>query len=97
KDLIVVMANHRTPRELADITYISERTIQQVLRNWHRTGSTVKVPIQAGRPRVLTALDVNFLEGLVRRTPDIYTWELRRALFLQSGLEVSKGTIRNAL
>ncbi|KAJ7025432.1 hypothetical protein C8F04DRAFT_926867, partial [Mycena alexandri] len=97
KDLIVVMANHRTPQELADITYISERTIQRVLRNWHRTGSTVKVPVQAGRPRVLTALDVNFLEGLVQRTPDIYTWELRRALFLQTGLEVSKGTIRNAL
>ncbi|KAJ6490431.1 hypothetical protein DFH09DRAFT_374634 [Mycena vulgaris] len=83
KDLIVVMANHRTPQELADITYISDRTIRRILRNWRRTGSTVKVPIQSGRPRVLTALDVNFLEGLVRRTPDIYTWELRRALFLQ--------------
>ncbi|KAJ7077936.1 hypothetical protein C8R44DRAFT_654861 [Mycena epipterygia] len=97
KQLFVVMANHKTPKEIAKVTNTSERTVQRVLQKWRTTGQCVRIPLELGRPRILTALDISFLEGLVLRTPDIYTFELQRALFVNTGLGIAKSTIRDAL
>ncbi|KAJ7870636.1 hypothetical protein B0H14DRAFT_2345581 [Mycena olivaceomarginata] len=100
KKLVVIMASNKKPKEIkeiADATGISVRTVQRILEKWRTTGNCVKIPLELGRPRILTALDVDFLEGLVLRTPDIYTFELQRALFLTTGLDVCKETIRVAL
>ncbi|KAF8210949.1 hypothetical protein K438DRAFT_1457520, partial [Mycena galopus ATCC 62051] len=97
KDLVVTMARRLTPQQIAEATMISEHTVQQILLKWRTTGSTVQIPLELGRPRILTAFEVDYLEGLVLRTPDIYTYELQHALFMQTGLEISKHAIRDAL
>ncbi|KAK7041106.1 hypothetical protein R3P38DRAFT_346857 [Favolaschia claudopus] len=89
KDLIVVMAHHKSATEIADETGISLRTVQRVLRKWRQTGSTVRIPIELGRPRILTALEVDYLEGLVLRTPDVYTRGYTRKTISRSALEAS--------
>ncbi|KAJ7826046.1 hypothetical protein B0H14DRAFT_2368540 [Mycena olivaceomarginata] len=97
KDLVIVMSARKTPKEIAADTMMDVGTVRQILRLWRTTGSTVRIPLELGRPRILTALEVDYLEGLVIRTPDIYTFELQHALFLHSGLKVSKNTIRDAI
>ncbi|KAJ6571917.1 hypothetical protein B0H19DRAFT_935535 [Mycena capillaripes] len=99
KWLVITMATHGCMKGPAihDATGISVRTIYCILSTWRSTGKVVRVPLELGRPRILTALDVSFLEGLVERTPDIYTFELQQALANVMGIEVDKKTIRNAL
>ncbi|KAJ7165217.1 hypothetical protein C8R46DRAFT_834795, partial [Mycena filopes] len=97
KQLVVIMATEMPLKDIAAATKINLRTVQRILETWRETGRCVRRPLEAGRPRILTAFDVSFLEGLVLRTPDIYTYELQRALFVQTGLDVDKDTIRNAL
>ncbi|KAJ7108311.1 hypothetical protein C8R44DRAFT_636892 [Mycena epipterygia] len=97
KQLVVIMANYKAPQEIADATQIHVRTVRRILQTWRTTGNCVRIPLELGRPRILTAFDVDFLEGLVLRTPDIYTFELQRALLLNTGLNVAKSTIRDAI
>ncbi|KAF8208068.1 hypothetical protein K438DRAFT_1574587 [Mycena galopus ATCC 62051] len=100
KKLVVIMAQKippMPPKDIAAATNIHIRTIYRILETWCETGKCVRRPLELGRPRILTAFDVSFLEGLVLRTPDIYTFELQQALFVHTGLDVDKDTIRNAL
>ncbi|KAJ7439423.1 hypothetical protein B0H11DRAFT_1691621, partial [Mycena galericulata] len=98
KDLIIIMAARRTPGPaIAAATGIHLRTVRRTIATWRDTGRTLRIPLELGRPRILTALNISFLEGLIERTPDIYTFELQNALATTLGLEVSKNTIRLAL
>ncbi|KAJ7612010.1 hypothetical protein DFH06DRAFT_1015558 [Mycena polygramma] len=97
KRLVLVMASNTRPKDIAAATKIDIRTVYRIMETWRDTGKCTRRPLEMGRPRILTAFDVSFLEGLVLRTPDIYTWELQKALFIHTGLEVHKDTIRRAL
>ncbi|KAJ7687051.1 hypothetical protein B0H17DRAFT_1264894 [Mycena rosella] len=97
KQLVVIMAHTMAPKDIAAATGIHRRTINRILETWRETGKCVRRPLELGRPRILTTFDVSFLEGLVLRTPDIYTFELQQALFVHTGLNVDKDTLRNAL
>jgi hypothetical protein len=62
KKLVVIMASNKKPKEIkeiADATGISVRTVQRILEKWRTTGNCVKIPLELGRPRILTALDVD--------------------------------------
>jgi transposase len=59
KQLMVVMASYKTSKEIAEITNTSERTVQRVINKWRTTGQYVHIPLELGRPRILTALDVS--------------------------------------
>ncbi|KAJ7089963.1 hypothetical protein C8R44DRAFT_648564 [Mycena epipterygia] len=110
KQLVVIMANYKAPQEIADATQIHVRTVRRILQTWRTTGNCIRIPLELGRPRILTAFDVDV--GLLflgkkpdptghrqhyLRTPDIYTFELQRALLLNTGLNVAKSTIRDAI
>ncbi|KAJ6524183.1 Homeodomain-like protein, partial [Mycena capillaripes] len=98
KQLVVIMKANGSPREqIAEATGFHIRTVDRILSTWRATGKVARVPLQLGRPRILTSLDVLFLEGLVERTPDIYLFELQNALAEATGLDVDKNTIRDAL
>ncbi|KAJ7697302.1 hypothetical protein B0H16DRAFT_1232233, partial [Mycena metata] len=98
KRLVVVMNANCVPNPvIAVATGFHPRTVHRILETWCNTGNVVRIPLELGRPRILTSLDVSFLEGLVERTPDIYTFELQNALYAATGLEVSKNTICNTL
>ncbi|KAK6981442.1 hypothetical protein R3P38DRAFT_3234215 [Favolaschia claudopus] len=91
------MSAHMSVPDIAAATNISERTIYRIIRTWRTTGDHVQIPLQLGRPRILTSFDVAYLEGLVARTPDIYLFELQECLYEATGLDVAKTTIRDAL
>ncbi|KAK7020933.1 hypothetical protein R3P38DRAFT_3548305 [Favolaschia claudopus] len=97
KQLITTMSAHMSVPDIAAATDISERTIYRIIRTWRTTGDHVRIPLQLGRPRILTSFDVAYLEGLVARTPDIYLFELQECLYEATGLDVAKTTIRDAL
>ncbi|KAK6971351.1 hypothetical protein R3P38DRAFT_3242555 [Favolaschia claudopus] len=91
------MSAHMSVPDIAAATDISERTIYRIIRTWRTTGDHVRIPLQLGRPRILTSFDVAYLEGLVARTHDIYLFELQECLYEATGLDVAKTTIRDAL
>ncbi|KAI0737060.1 hypothetical protein BC629DRAFT_1257965, partial [Irpex lacteus] len=97
KQLVVMMSRTLDNRTIARATEISERTIRRILELWRNTGCVEQRPYVCGRPRVLSMVDVLFLEGLVEHTPDLYLSELRDRLLEMRGIAVSEQTIANAL
>jgi transposase len=59
KEQLVVMSGHMHPSHVARITGVNIRTVQRVTALALQTGSVVRRPLQAGRPRELNALDAN--------------------------------------
>ena len=55
---LVAMSASLKPSEIQRLTGISKRTVNHVLNLHRRTGCVVKKPLQAGRPRILNALDI---------------------------------------
>ena len=64
KRLICIMSAHLKNSDIAEVTEISERTIQRTLATWQQTGQVTRKPLQDGRPRILTSLEVSVCEGL---------------------------------
>ena len=58
------MSAHLKNSEIAEVTEISERTIRRTLATWRQTGQVTRKPLQDGRPRILTSLEVSVCEGL---------------------------------
>ena len=59
KEQLVIMSGYMRPSQIARVTHINIWTVQRVLALALQTGSVVRRPLQAGRPRELNALDVN--------------------------------------
>ncbi|KAF8954278.1 hypothetical protein BDZ97DRAFT_1677231 [Flammula alnicola] len=97
KRQLVYMSASLKPCEIAHITGISKRAINRLLELHRRTGCVVKKPLQSGRPRMLNALDIAYLEGLIERSPDLYLSELQAALLEARGVDASEETIRRSL
>ncbi|KAI0266032.1 hypothetical protein BGY98DRAFT_926746 [Russula aff. rugulosa BPL654] len=76
-----------------EVTEISERTVRRTLATWQQTGQVTRKPLQDGRPRILTSLEVLYLESLVQQRPDIYLSELRDHLQQVYNVEVNEITI----
>jgi hypothetical protein len=53
----VMMSTLMKSSDIARVTHSSHRTVNRALRLSRFTGSVVQRPLQAGRPRLLTALD----------------------------------------
>ena len=58
KDLVVQMSVHLKPRSIARVTGISPSAIRRIVRLWQKEGVTVRTPLQCGRPRQLSSLDL---------------------------------------
>ena len=55
---LVAMSASLKPSEIQRLTGISKHTVNRVLNLHWCTGCVVKKPLQAGRPRILNALDI---------------------------------------
>ncbi|KAF8957714.1 hypothetical protein BDZ97DRAFT_1669451 [Flammula alnicola] len=98
KELLVTMSrNGMKPEEISRVTGTGFSTVKRVLRLHRTTGSVVKKPDIMGRPRLLNALDVAYLESCIERTPDIYISELQEELLEARGVEASDATIIRTL
>jgi hypothetical protein len=53
----VTMSVHTKSSDIARVTHSSQRTVNRALRLSRLTGSVIQGPLQAGRPRLLIALD----------------------------------------
>ncbi|KAF8805110.1 hypothetical protein BYT27DRAFT_7224881 [Phlegmacium glaucopus] len=84
-------------RDIETATGIGIRTIQRIKRSWLLTGKVVNKPLEPGRHRCLTSLEVSYLESLIEQRPDIYMKELQHALFVAYNVEVDGSNITRAL
>ncbi|KAJ6521366.1 hypothetical protein DFH09DRAFT_939077 [Mycena vulgaris] len=97
KRLVVIMASKMKPKDITAATNIDICTVYRILELWRDTRKCMLRLLELGRPHILTALDVSSLEGLVLRTPDIYTFKLQRFFFVHTGLDFDKETIHRVL
>ncbi|PPQ97475.1 hypothetical protein CVT26_002823 [Gymnopilus dilepis] len=98
KKLIITMSlRGMKVKDIVSATGICKTTVCGVRRMWKATGEVVAKPLDNGRPRVLTALEVSYLESLVEQQPDIYVHELQDALFKAYEKHVDGKTITRAL
>lgn len=60
KRLVITMLDRgQTPANIENATGISVRTVQRVRRLWLSTGRVAKHPLEKGRGRILTSLEVS--------------------------------------
>ena len=93
KKLVITMLDRgQTPANIENATGISARTVQCVRRLWLSTGRVIKQPLEEGRRRILTSLEVNVSDhfltsGICRKFPKLFlncSYSFLRAL-LSSG------------
>ncbi|KAI0028380.1 hypothetical protein K488DRAFT_7231, partial [Vararia minispora EC-137] len=94
---IVILAAQVGCLWTAQLLGIGRSTVFRIVRLAHSTGNVVRKPIIAGRPRLLNALDLAFLEGLVEHQPDMYLEEMQYELSEGWDIWVSIPTIERAL
>jgi transposase len=69
----VTMSAHMKSSDIAHVTHSNHRTINCALRLSRLTGSVIQKPLQAGRPRQLTAHDVAVSHNLLLPTGKFIT------------------------
>ncbi|KAI5981096.1 hypothetical protein EDD15DRAFT_2184751 [Pisolithus albus] len=86
-----------TRAQIRSLTGVAESTQRRINALYRCTGEVAVRPIECGRRRVMHALDVMFLEGLVERRPDITLLEMQQALGEVCDVDVSISTICRTL
>ncbi|KAF8811482.1 hypothetical protein BYT27DRAFT_7023783, partial [Phlegmacium glaucopus] len=96
---LVLRMSHRgmTVKEIMNATGMGRMTIFRIKSNWKHTGRVIHTSLENGRPRILSSLEVSYLESLVEQTPDIYGRELQYALFVAYNVDVDVSTIIRTL
>ncbi|KAK7021409.1 hypothetical protein VNI00_017360 [Paramarasmius palmivorus] len=85
------------PRTICTTSGYSLRAFYRLQKLYETTGQVTKRPLVPGAPRVLTSLQLDYLEGLIERTPDIYLSEMQDALWNVFEVDVDVKTISNSL
>ncbi|KAJ7710629.1 hypothetical protein B0H17DRAFT_914253 [Mycena rosella] len=88
--------NGRKQPDIAVDLNISLRSVEEILMKC-RPGLAPSTPQLRFRPRVLDTTDVDFIVGLVERTPDIYLYEIQKELLEACDVEISLTSIWRAL
>ncbi|KAF8893554.1 hypothetical protein BD779DRAFT_1506912 [Infundibulicybe gibba] len=97
KWLIITLSTTLNPHEIAHYTGVSTRTVHRVLALWRDTGSVTRTPLQNGRPRLLTTSQVDYIEGLLERRPDMHLSEIQEDIAEVLDVHVSECTISRSL
>ncbi|KAH9022201.1 hypothetical protein EDB85DRAFT_2151882 [Lactarius pseudohatsudake] len=94
KDLAISMSlQGLRDSEIRELTGISVRSLKRFQQTHRETGGVPSPPpINNGRPRTLTAIQVKFLRDSVDRQPDVSLVELQAELREACGTEVSLST-----
>jgi len=94
KKLVITMLDRgQTPADVELATGISVRTVQRVRRLWLSTGWVIQHPLEAGRPRLLTSLEVsvsNSLHSSLRARLSQFSYSFLRALLNSGQTYISK-------
>ncbi|KAJ7209776.1 hypothetical protein GGX14DRAFT_316420, partial [Mycena pura] len=103
KQRVVAMHYHlHSPHEhIALALKISVRSVENILHELRTTGQ-LRPPGHSsehilGRPRILDAVDVDFLVWLIQQTPDLYVEELQEELWVVRAVDACERTIVQAL
>ncbi|KAJ7466516.1 hypothetical protein FB451DRAFT_413860 [Mycena latifolia] len=90
---------HRKQKDIAVDLRIGLSSVERILTRYRRDSEGLSVPTLRvpGRPRLLHAADVDFLVGLVQRTPDMYLYEMQAELRERCDVDVCLWTIWTAL
>ncbi|KAH9975194.1 hypothetical protein BJV77DRAFT_931991, partial [Russula vinacea] len=63
--------------DIREMTGVSERSLKRLRSTYRTTGAVSAKQIAPGRPRVLTAMEVEFLCNCIERQPDMTLTELQ--------------------
>ncbi|KAH9027068.1 hypothetical protein EDB85DRAFT_1976642 [Lactarius pseudohatsudake] len=84
--------------EICGLTGISVQSLKRFRQTHRETGGVPSLPpIDNGRPRTLTAIQVKFLRDSVDRQPNVLLVELQVELWEACGTEVSLSTVLHSL
>ncbi|KAJ7661104.1 hypothetical protein B0H17DRAFT_953832 [Mycena rosella] len=103
KKKLVIHLYHNRGRKQADIARdlnISLSSVEKILGRYRRDTQGLHAPPTLrvrGRPRILKTANVDFIVGLVERTPDIYLYEIQAELEELCDVEASLVSIWRAL
>ncbi|KAJ7852509.1 hypothetical protein B0H14DRAFT_3450780 [Mycena olivaceomarginata] len=84
----------RRQADVAQDLQISLSSVEKILARYRRDTRGIHTPPTLrvrGRPRNLNVMDVDFLIGLVQRTPDTYLYELQEELRELLAVEINLG------
>ncbi|KAJ7930279.1 hypothetical protein B0H13DRAFT_1595519, partial [Mycena leptocephala] len=59
KQLITTMANYMRPREIATAAHVDLHTVYRILETWRSTGKHARIPLELGRPCILTPFEIS--------------------------------------
>lgn len=62
------MANHMSSADIAEVTHISQQTVQRVIAMWKKTRKVEQWPLVRRRPRELNSGDVAVYSSFYRPT-----------------------------
>ncbi|EUC57295.1 DDE family endonuclease [Rhizoctonia solani AG-3 Rhs1AP] len=97
KKLLLRMSRVLSREELEYASGVNRRTIRRINYLQRTTGDVVRYTILNGRPRVLSALDVEYIWNCVDHTPDSTLDEIRVKLEEERGTFVSATTVGRCL
>ena len=82
KKVIFSMSSTLPSSEIARLVGVHKRTVNRVVRLATETGSVIREPLQAGRPRTLTGLDiaVGYLSRLFSKAHTGHTYTVFRGM-----------------
>jgi transposase len=72
---------------------ISKSSVSRILQHFQNYGCVENLPSILGRPRLLAANDIKYLEVLLKERVDWYLWELQSQMDLWLGQKISYTTI----
>jgi transposase len=84
-------------RTIAKQLGIGKSSVSRIIKHFYKYGCVEDLPSLSGRPRLLTANDVKYLDVLLKEKVDWYLWELQSQMELWLGREVSYTTIWRAI
>ncbi|KAF8800956.1 hypothetical protein BYT27DRAFT_7008402, partial [Phlegmacium glaucopus] len=101
RDVLLHMAQFLDIDTITHYTSCKRRTIERILSDFRKTGSVARQHLRKGllhgRRRATNGQDVQFLQGLVRHSPNVYLDEMRELLETRRGINVGKPTVWRAL
>jgi transposase len=102
--IVLLLAQHRSPVEIAAVLLCARSTVYAVARNW-QPGQGWSEPIRAGGPPSLAPSLQRSMLALLRKMPTAYGWcrtrwscaTLALQLEMQRGIRMSAETVRRGL
>ncbi|TCD61524.1 hypothetical protein EIP91_008285 [Steccherinum ochraceum] len=97
KDVIRMVHQGLTYAAIREETGMSERAISRLVNTYRTTGELVRVPVVAGRPRVLNTQEIEYLEQCVELAPEITLRGLQERLKERFQRDISIATISRTM